>query len=97
MPTVPNATLYRSYADLAAAQAEGEDNRVRVVDVFVDELNLEELGFEEARSAATGRPSYYPAVLLKIYIDGYLNQVQSSRRLPCSFETEREPTPRGYR
>src|SRR5678810_1255545 len=59
----------------------GEDNPVRVVDVFVDELNLEELGFEGAQPAATGRPSYHPAVLLKIYIYGYLNQVQSSRRL----------------
>jgi transposase len=59
----------------------GEDNPVRVVDVFVDELSLEELGFEGAQPAATGRPSYHPAVLLKIYIYGYLNQVQSSRRL----------------
>ena len=58
-----------------------EDNPVRVVDVFVDELKLHELGFEGAEPAATGRPSYHPAVLLKIYIYGYLNQVQSSRRL----------------
>src|SRR6478735_7550720 len=59
----------------------GEDNPVRVVDIFVDELNLEELGFDGAQPAVTGRPSYHPAVLLKIYIYGYLNQVQSSRRL----------------
>ena len=58
-----------------------EDNPVRVVEVFVDELRLAELGFEGAQPAATGRPSYPPAVLLKLYIDGYLNQVQSSRRL----------------
>jgi transposase len=58
-----------------------DDNPVRVVDVFVDELNLQEIGFEGVRPAATGRPSYHPAVLLKIYIYGYLNQVQSSRRL----------------
>ena len=58
-----------------------EDNPVRVVDVFVDELKLHELGFDGAEPAATGRPSYHPAVLLKIYIYGYLNQVQSSRRL----------------
>lgn len=58
-----------------------EDNPVRVVDVFVDELKLHALGFEGAQPAATGRPSYHPAVLLKIYIYGYLNQVQSSRRL----------------
>src|SRR5678810_1142360 len=59
----------------------GEDNPVRVVDAFVDELNLDELGFEGAQPAVTGRPSYHPAVLLKIYIYGYLNRVQSSRRL----------------
>ena len=58
-----------------------EDNPIRVVDVFVDELQLHELGFEGAEPAATGRPSYHPAVLLKIYIYGYLNRVQSSRRL----------------
>jgi transposase len=58
-----------------------EDNPIRVVDVFVEELQLQELGFEGAEPAATGRPSYHPAVLLKIYIYGYLNRVQSSRRL----------------
>jgi transposase len=58
-----------------------EDNPVRVVDVFVDELRLRELGFDGTEPAATGRPSYHPAVLLKIYIYGYLNRVQSSRRL----------------
>ena len=58
-----------------------EDNPVRVVDVFVDELRLAELGFEGAQPAATGRPSYHPAVLLKLYVYGYLNRVQSSRRL----------------
>src|SRR5450432_1140018 len=58
-----------------------DDNPVRVVDAFVDELDLRELGFESAEPAATGRPSYHPAVLLKIYIYGYLNRIQSSRRL----------------
>jgi transposase len=58
-----------------------EDNPIRVVDVFVDELQLHALGFEGAEPAGTGRPSYHPAVLLKIYIYGYLNRVQSSRRL----------------
>ena len=56
-----------------------EDSPVRVVDVFVDELDLGALGFEGA--AATGRPGYRPATMLKLYIYGYLNQVQSSRRL----------------
>ena len=58
-----------------------EDNAVRVVDVYVDELDLAALGFERLRPAATGRPAYHPATLLKIYLYGYLNRVQSSRRL----------------
>jgi transposase len=58
-----------------------EDNPVRAVDVFVDELDLVNLGFERARPAETGRPAYHPATLLKIYIYGYLNRIQSSRRL----------------
>jgi transposase len=59
----------------------GQDNPVRVVDAFVGELNLAALGFGGTTPASTGRPSYEPAVLLKIYIYGYLNRVQSSRRL----------------
>jgi len=59
----------------------GEDNAVRVVDVFVDELDLGGLGFDRVAPRATGRPSYHPAVLLKLYVYGYLNRVQSSRRL----------------
>jgi len=57
------------------------DNPVRAVDAFVDELDLAELGFEGAEPAATGRPAYHPAVLLKLYIYGYLNRIPSSRRL----------------
>jgi transposase len=59
----------------------GEDNPVRVIDVFVDELGLAELGFKGVEPEVTGRPSYHPSVLLKLYIYGYLNRVQSSRRL----------------
>ncbi|HYN00101.1 MAG TPA: IS1182 family transposase [Aestuariivirgaceae bacterium] len=59
----------------------GEDNPVRVIDVFVDELDLAELGFDGVDPEATGRPSYHPSILLKLYIYGYLNRVQSSRRL----------------
>ena len=58
-----------------------DTNPVRVVDVFVDELNLGKLGFEGVEPAATGRPAYHPTGLLKIYIYGYLNRIQSSRRL----------------
>ena len=58
-----------------------EDNPVRVIDIFVDELDLGELGFSGVDPKATGRPSYHPSALLKLYVYGYLNRVQSSRRL----------------
>src|SRR4030088_1040998 len=58
-----------------------ENNPVRVIDAFVEALNLAELGFAGVEPEATGRPSYHPSVLLKLYIYGYLNRVQSSRRL----------------
>ena len=58
-----------------------EDNPVRVIDVFVDELGLGDLGFERVEAASTGRPGYHCCDLLKLYIYGYLNRVQSSRRL----------------
>lgn len=58
-----------------------EDNPVRVIDVFVDELDLALLGFHGVVPHATGRPAYHPATLLKIYVFGYLNRIQSSRRL----------------
>ncbi len=58
-----------------------EENPVRVVEVFIDELDLAALGFSGMRPAATGRPAYHPSTLLKIYLYGYLNRVQSSRRL----------------
>jgi len=57
------------------------DNPVRVIDAFVEALDLVGLGFEGIQAADTGRPAYHPAVLLKLYIYGYLNRVQSSRRL----------------
>src|SRR5438309_1837824 len=57
------------------------ENSVRVVEVFIDGLDLDALGFVGVDPAATGRPAYHPAVLLKLYIYGYLNRVQSSRRL----------------
>src|SRR5258708_38629677 len=58
-----------------------ENNSVRAVDVFVEALDLRDLGFEGVDAAGIGRPSYRPGVLLKLYIYGYLNRVQSSRRL----------------
>lgn len=59
----------------------GEDHLVRVVDLFVDELDLPELGFARTTPARTGRPGYHPAVLLKLFIYGYLNRIPSSRCL----------------
>ena len=73
----------RSQGLLLPAQLDdyvSEDNPVRVVDAFVDALDLSALGFTVTPSH-TGRPSYHPAVLLKIYVYGYLNRIQSSRRL----------------
>ena len=64
-----------------------EDNPVRVIDAFVDEVDLAKLGFNGVEPAATGRPAYHPSTLLKIYIYGYLNRIQSSRRL--ERETQR--------
>ena len=58
-----------------------EDNPVRVIDIFVDELNLEQMGFNRVVAKHTGRPGYHPATILKLYIYGYLNRIQSSRRL----------------
>jgi transposase len=64
-----------------------EDNPVRAVDAFISELDLKLLGFEGSIPAETGRPAYHPATLLKIYLYGYLNRIQSSRRL--ERETQR--------
>jgi transposase len=57
------------------------ENPVRVIEVFIDELDLAALGFSGVTPAATGRPAYHPSTLLKIYLYGYLDRVQSSRRL----------------
>jgi transposase len=80
----------RSQSALFPEHLEGyvaEDNPVRVIDVFVDELDLSKLGFEGMEPEVTGRPACHPASLLKIYIYGYLNRIQSSRRL--ERETQR--------
>ena len=59
----------------------GEDNPVRAIDAFVATLDLGGLGFDRVEPQETGRPGYHPSVLLKLYVYGYLNRVQSSRRL----------------
>src|SRR5437016_6507418 len=65
----------------------GAENPVRVIEAFIDELDLAALGFAGMMPAVTGRPAYHPSTLLKIYLYGYLNRVQSSRRL--ERETQR--------
>jgi len=65
-----------------------ENNPVRVIEAFVEELDLRGLGFEGVVPETTGRPAYHPATMLKIYVYGYINQIQSSRRL----ERERRAT-----
>ena len=62
-------------------------NPVRVIEAFVAVLDLRGLGFAGVEPCATGRPAYHPAVLLKLYLYGYLNRIQSSRRL--ERETQR--------
>jgi transposase len=74
----------RNQGTMFPAQLEdyvAEDNPVRVIDLFVDQLDLGRLGFGGVNPKEMGRPAYHPAVLLKIYVYGYLNRVQSSRRL----------------
>src|SRR5881397_1804315 len=63
------------------------ENPVRVIEIFIEELDLAALGFSGVTPAATGRPAYHPSTLLKIYLYGYLNRLQSSRRL--ERETQR--------
>jgi transposase len=58
-----------------------EENPVRFIEAFVDSLDLDPLGFQRVQPAATGRPSYHPGDLLKLYIYGYLHRIRSSRRL----------------
>jgi len=57
-----------------------KENPVRFIDAFVDSLNMEKLGFKHSVLADTGRPSYNPSDLLKLYVYGYLNQIRSSRK-----------------
>ena len=76
-------TLFPEYLEDYVA----ENNPVRIVEAFVEHLELGKLGFNGAEPAITGRPSYHPSILLKLYIYGYLNRIQSSRRL--EKETQR--------
>jgi len=64
-----------------------EDNPVRVIDVYIDSLDLNTLGFTKSELSETGRPPYAPQDLLKLYVYGYMNRIRSSRRLET--ETKR--------
>ena len=70
---------WQAVAGRPPASKPASDNPVRVIDAFVEELDLGELGFDGVAPEATGRPSYHPSALPKLYIYGYLNRVQSSR------------------
>src|SRR6202007_2370828 len=63
-----------------------DDHVCRVIDAFVDRLDMADLGFERAEAADTGRPGYDPRDLLKLYLYGYLQQVRSSRRLQAECQ-----------
>ena len=63
-----------------------DESPVRVIDVFIDELDLAAMGFAGVAPEAPGRPAYHPATLLKIYLYGYLNRIQSSRPLERVFD-----------
>jgi len=69
----------------------GEGNQVRVINVFADEPDLADLGFERVSAAGTGRPGYHPGAMLKLYLYGDLNHVQSSRRLERKARRNMEP------
>lgn len=75
--TREQVTLLSEYLDDFIA----EDNTVRIVDAFINELDLAALEFQGLLPASTSRPSYHPSILLKLYLYGYLNRIQSSRRL----------------
>jgi transposase len=66
------------------------DNAVRLIDAFIDKLDLQKLGFSRIVHNSEGRPPYAPAILLKLYLYGYLNKIRSSRKLEneCSRNIE---------
>lgn len=76
-----NTEVKAPYFPKASTNTSSDTTLVRVADVFVDELDLAKLDFDGVIPAETGRPAYHPAILLKIYIYGHLNRIQSSRRL----------------
>ena len=78
------ATLFPERLDDYVA----EDSAVRVIDVFIDDLDISGLGFK-TEANDTGRPAYHPSTMLKLYVYGYLNRVQSSRRLETRSPAQR--------
>ena len=78
-------TYFATLEDQVAA-----DNPVRLMDAFIDKLDLEKLGFTKTVHKSEGRPPYAPSVLLKLYLYGYLNKIRSSRKLEkeCLRNTE---------
>ncbi len=83
--TSRNQTYFATLEDQVAA-----DNPVRLIDAFVDKLDLHQLGFSNSVHKSKGRPPYAPSILLKLYLYGYLNKIRGSRKLEkeCSRNTE---------
>ena len=89
MQYIQGSSRQQSYFSTLENQV-GADNPVRLIDSFVDKLDLQKLGFAKTVHSGEGRPGYAPAVLLKLYLYGYLNKIRSSRKLEkeCSRNIE---------
>ena len=89
MQFIQGSSRHQTYFSTLEDQV-GIDNPVRLMDAFVEKLELEKLGFSKTVHKSEGRPPYAPAVLLKLYLYGYLNKIRSSRKLEreCSRNLE---------
>lgn len=80
MQYITGQNRHQSYFSTLEAQV-SPDNPVRLIDAFIDKLDLEKTGFSKGGHKSEGRPPYAPGVLLKLYLYGYLNKIRSSRKL----------------
>ena len=89
MQFIQGSSRYQTYFATLEDQV-AADNPVRLIDAFIEKLELEKLGFSNTIHKSEGRPPYAPAILLKLYLYGYLNKIRSSRKLEkeCSRNTE---------
>ena len=80
MQFIPGSNRHQSYFSTLEDQVSA-DNAVRLIDAFIDKLDLYQLGFTNTVHKCEGRPPYAPSILLKLYLYGYLNKLRSSRKL----------------